>query len=227
MHDSDKKEFASIVSATLKTYRIEPDADVLRLWWGVLSRFSIEQVRNGFNRFVGSKEAKYSIVPAHIVEAIEANEPDGRIGAEEAWAMYPHDEASSAVITNEMAEAMQIAQLLLNDGDRIGARMAFKEAYLRIVSQNKASGLTPKWFASLGHSKEGREIALKDAVKNGRLTQDHATSLLPSPIPNSVVNAIQEVKFLTANDTQFTDEDKEKARRKMAGIKAMLQGGAA
>lgn len=225
MLDSDKKEFASIVSATLKTYRIEPDADVLRLWWGVLQRFTIEQVRDGFSRYVGSKGADF-ILPTHIVSAIEANEPDGRVGAEEAWATYPHDEALSSVITNEMADAMQIAQPLLNDGDKIGARMAFKEAYNRIVAQNKLNGITPKWFASLGHSKEGREIALKDAVAKGRLTQDHATSLLPSPIPNSVVNAIQEVKFLTANDVQFTEDDRAKARNKIDQIRAMLQGGA-
>lgn len=226
MLESDKKEFASIVSATLKTYRIEPDADVLRLWWGVLQRFTIEQVRAGFSSYIGSKGADF-ILPTHIVGAIEANEPDGRIGAEEAWAMYPHDEASSAVITNEMAEAMHIAQPLLSEGDRIAARMAFKEAYTRIVAQNKLNGVAPKWFASLGHSKEGRELAIKDAVAKGRLTQDHATSLLPSPIPNSVINAIQEVKFLTVNDVQFSDEDKAKARKKMAEIKAMLQGGAA
>jgi hypothetical protein len=218
MLDSDKKEFASIVSATLKTYRIEPDADVLRLWWGVLKRFSIDQVRNGFNAYIGSKDAKF-IVPANIVEAIEKNEPDGRLGAEEAWAVYPHDEASSAVITNEMAEAMQSAQELLSYGDRIGARMAFKEAYNRIVERNKLNGISPRWFASLGHSKEGREMALKDAVIKGRISQDHATSLLPSQIPNTVVNAIQEVKFLTAKDAEFTDDEREKARKKMAEIK--------
>jgi hypothetical protein len=225
MLDSDKKEFASIVSATLKTYRIEPDADVLRLWWGVLQKFTIEQVRNGFSAYVGSKGADF-ILPTHIVAAIEANEPDGRVGAEEAWAMYPHDESSSAVITNEMAEAMQLAQGIYNDGDKIGARMSFKESYNRIVAHNKLNGIRPKWFASLGHSKEGREIALKDAVIKGRISQDHATSLLPSPIPNSVVNAIAEVKFLTAKDVQFTEADREKARKKMAEIKAMLQGGA-
>lgn len=226
MLESDKKEFASIVSATLKTYRIEPDPDVLRLWWGVLQKFTIEQVRNGFSAYVGSKGADF-ILPTHIVAAIEANEPDGRVGAEEAWAMYPHDESSSAVITNEMAEAMQIAQSLYSCGDKIAARKSFLEAYQRITSHNKLNGIRPKWFASLGHSKEGRELAIKDAVAKGRLTQDHATSLLPSPIPNSVVNAIAEVKFLTANDAQFTEVDREKARKKLADIKAMLQGGAA
>jgi hypothetical protein len=68
-------------------------------------------------------------------------------------------------------------------------------------------------------------MALKDAVIKGRISQDHATSLLPSQVPNTVVNAIQEVKFLTAKDAEFTDDEREKARKKMAEIKAMLQGG--
>lgn len=226
MLDSDKKEFASIVGATLKMYRIEPDAEVLRLWWGVLKRFTIEQVREGFSAYIGSNDAEF-LLPTHIVAAIEANEPDGRVGAEEAWATYPHDESSSAVITNEMAEAMQIAQHLLDDGDRIGARMAFKEAYNRIVAQNKSNGIRPKWFASLGHSKEGRELALKDAVAKGRISQDHAISLLPSTVPNSVINAVQEMKYLTASKVEFSENEKAKAKEKLASIKAMLQGGAA
>lgn len=221
MLEADKKEFAALVSATLKTYRVEPDADVLRLWWGALQRFSIEQVRAGFNRFVGSKENKFSIVPANIIEAIEANEPDGRVGAEEAWALYPHDEQSSAVITTEIAEAMRIAQPLIDIGDMIGARMTFKEAYTRIVSQNKAAGVPVKWFPSLGTLPDGREEALKQAVQLGRLTQDHATSLLPAPNDSAMNALIPAMKFLTANE-KLAPEQVEKAQKHLANIKAVL-----
>jgi len=226
MLDADKKEFAAIVSATLKTYRVEPDADVLRLWWGALQRFSIEQVRAGFNRFVGSKESKFSIVPANIIEAIEANEPDGRVGAEEAWALYPHDEQSSAVITTEIAEAMRIAQPLIDIGDMIGARMTFKEAYTRIVSQNKAAGIAVKWFPSLGTLPDGREAALKQAVQLGRLTNDHAKSLLPAPKDSSLNEIVGEMKFLTSHE-KLTPEQLEKSRQRMAEIKAKFQKKAA
>jgi len=225
MLDTDKKEFAAIVSATLKTYRVEPDADVLRLWWGALQRFSIEQVRAGFNRFVGSKENKFSIVPANIIEAIEANEPDGRVGAEEAWALYPHDELSSAVITTEIAEAMRIAQPLIDIGDMIGARMTFKEAYTRIVAQNKVAGVAVKWFPSLGTLPDGREAALKHAVQLGRLTNDHAQSLLPAPKDSPLHALVGEMKFITNKD--LTPEQLEKSRQKMAEIKTKLHKKAA
>lgn len=188
MLDADKKEFAEIVRATLSVYRVEADAAVLKLWWAVLSRYDIEQVRGGFNRFVSSKESKFPPVPAHIIDAIEANCPDTRPGADEAWASIPMDEYSSAVMTQEMAEALHIAQPLLNAGDKIAARMAFKEAYARIVEGNKRNGIQPKWFPSLGSDKEGRESVLADAVRLGRLSADHAIKLLP---PDKVAPMLQ------------------------------------
>ena len=114
-----------------------------------------------------------------ILSQIEKLQPDGRPGSDEAWAMIPKDEYASAVISNEMAEALGIAQPLINDGDKIAARMAFKEAYTRIVEANKLHGIKPAWFPSLGHDIESREAALADAVRPGRITAGHAIGLLP------------------------------------------------
>jgi hypothetical protein len=221
MLDTDKPEFATLVRATLKTYRAECDADVLRLWWGVLVQYGMDEVRAGFTRYVSSRESKFAPVPANIIDAIEASRPDGRPGAEEAWAMYPHDEYASAVITDEIAEAMRVARPLIDDGDRIGARMAFKEAYGRIVAVNKANGVPVRWFPSLGADKEGREDAMCDAVAKGRITQTHAESLLPAP-KSMLENMLPEMKLLTAKD--LTEEQREKAHARMEEIKAMLKG---
>lgn len=157
---------------------------------------------------------------AAIQKEIENLMPDGRPGADEAWAMYPHDEAVSAVITQEIAEAMQVAQPLINEGDMIAARMAFKEAYTRIVAHNKASDIPVKWFPSLGHCPEGREQTLKRAVELGRLTADHAQSLLPAPKDNPINQFIGEMKFLTAQ--QLTDAERDLGRKKMAEIRLKL-----
>jgi hypothetical protein len=156
-----------------------------------------------------------------IVAEIESLKPDGRLGADEAWALYPHDEATSAVLTNEISEAMQIAQPLLNEGDKVGARMAFKEAYTRIVAKNKNEGIAPKWFPSLGTDKNGREEVLKQAVQLGRLTQDHATSLLPVKVNAKVSEAV----VLLDNKTKLTPEQIEKNQKRLAEIKAMLAKG--
>ena len=114
-----------------------------------------------------------------VKNVIERINPDGRPGADEAWAMIPRDEATSVVMTEEMAEAMGIAQPLLDEGDQVAARMAFKAAYDRITDANKRSGIKPKWFPSLGHDKNGREAVLVEAVRLGRIDEGHAVMLLP------------------------------------------------
>lgn len=220
MLDSDKKEFTEMLKATLNTYRVETTPDVARVWWGALNRFNIDQVRQGFNRFVGSKESKYPPVPAHIIEAIEASFPDGRVSADEAWAMIPRDEYASAVITNEMAEAYGIAKTLMDDGDMVAARRSFIDAYNRIVDQNKAAGKAPQWFPSLGHDAEGREAAMRDAVLKGRISQHHADGLLPAPKGHALLAQLPQM--LMIEQTEMTEDEREKNHQRMLKIKEML-----
>jgi hypothetical protein len=104
---------------------------------------------------------------------------DGRPGAEEAWALIPQDEAGSTVWTDEMAQAYGVARHLLSEGDSIGARMAFKESYGRLVAQARDDGKPVNWTASLGHDPHGREAVLQEAVRLGRLSMTHATDLMP------------------------------------------------
>ena len=163
---------------------------------------------------------------AAIIAEIEKLKPDGRLGADEAWALYPHNEANSAVITDEMAEAMHVAYPLLQEGDKIAARMSFKEAYARIVLQNKMNGISPKWFPSLGTDKDSRQQVIDDAVRLGRLTKDHALSLLP-PVQNlQITNQVLAAKetFQITQDKNFTADDRAKAKEKLAKIKAILTG---
>lgn len=131
---------------------------------------ALQIVRTGSQRF--SLKA--------IVDALDKVCPDGRPGADEAWAMIPRDEHVSAVMTEEMSEAMGIAQPLLDEGDQVAARMAFKDAYNRIVETNKMSGVDPKWFPSLGCDAEMRVTVMNEAVRLGRLTADHAAKSVPA-----------------------------------------------
>lgn len=131
------------------------------------------------------KNARFST--GAVIEQIERIQPDGRPGADEAWAMIPRDEYTSAVMTTEMAEALGIAQPLLNEGDQVAARMAFKEAYTSLVDEAKRAGKAPEWFPSLGHDPRGREAVLEEAVRLGRLPASQAAGLLPAPAQSSVL----------------------------------------
>lgn len=158
---------------------------------------------------------------AAVQREIDNLSPDGRPGADEAWAIYPHDENASAVISSEMAEAMGVARPLVEEGNMIAARMAFRDAYNRIVSQNKLKGIAPQWFPSLGHEPEGRKQALDDAVARGRISLSHAAALLPPPIAGAIVNALPAMKMLSGN-VELTEEQRQAAREKLADIRAKV-----
>lgn len=225
MLEHDKQEFSGILDAVLPIYRMEASKNTKRLWWEVLKRHSMADVSAAFGEHV-SRNAR-GITPADIANLIAAANPDGRPGADEAWAMLPYqDESASVVMTEEMAEAFGIAREV---DDKNGARMAFRDAYNRIVERNKRAGVAPKWFASLGGDKQGRELVLTEAVRLGRITQDHAAVLLPPPPVNECAGALLALVAVNGvrTDGEMTDDDRAIARERMDEIKAMLANGVA
>lgn len=220
MLDHDKREFSNIIDAVLPIYRMEASKNTKRLWWEVLKRHSMADVSAAFGEHV-ARNGK-TITPADINNLIAAANPDGRPGADEAWAMMPYqDEASSVVMTEEMAEAFGIAREV---DDKNGARMAFRDAYNRIVERNKRAGIPPKWFPSLGDDKQGREIVLTEAVRLGRITQAQAAKMLPPPVSDERAGAL--LALVAVNGTRveedITDEDREIARKRIADLNAMV-----
>ena len=106
---------------------------------------------------------------------------DGHPGPEEAWAMLPRDEFITVVWTQQMASAWGLVRHLMDEGDMVAARMAFREAYVRLVGSAREERRRPQWSQSLGHDVSGREMPLREAVAKGRLTKSWAQSLLPPP----------------------------------------------
>jgi hypothetical protein len=187
-----------------------------------LQEYDQQLVLQAISRF--RKEAnRFSL--SGIIAQIEKLNPNRRLLADEAWAIYPHDESSSAVITNEIAEAMSVAQPLLNEGDKVGARMAFKTAYERITENNKSMGIAPKWFPSLGSDASGREIAVKEAVRLGRLPTTAVQTLLPPPVDNQFTNNVIALKQAMQIEDKSTPEQIAKNKARIAEIKLMLAKG--
>lgn len=145
-----------------------------------LSRFPEPAVMKALARC--RREVRGALTIQDVVSRLD----DGRPGPEEAWAMMPFDESQSVVWTDEMANAFGIARGLLDEGDKVGARMAFKEAYIRLVGEARDDGRAVSWTPSLGYDKSGQDAVLSEAVSLGRLTHEHAKSIAPAlPGPSS------------------------------------------
>lgn len=119
------------------------------------------------------REVKGRLTIAEVLSRID----DGRPGPEEAWAMLPRDERDSAVMTQEMAQAFGVAAPLLDD-DHVAARVAFRETYVRLVQAARDNREPARWFPSLGWDQQRRIPVLAEAARLGRITLDHAASLV-------------------------------------------------
>lgn len=139
-----------------------------------LSRYPENQVLGALTRC--RRELKGRMSPSDVIGRLD----DGRPGVEEAWALVPKDEAQTAVWTEEMARAMSAASGLLDEGDAIAARMAFKETYQRLCQDARDRGIPVRWTATLGWDEGGRESVLAQAHEAGKLTDAQVRIYLPS-----------------------------------------------
>jgi hypothetical protein len=134
-----------------------------RVFCGDLAAYPEDAVLSALTRC--RREVKGMLTTQDVISRLD----DGRPGVEEAWALIPAGEDDTIVWTAEMAEAHAACAPLLADGDRIAARMAFKEVYAKAVTRAFAAGEPVSWSASLGWDLEKRKRVLTAAVEAGKL----------------------------------------------------------
>lgn len=159
--------------ATAEIYGRQLSAGAAAMFMADLSKYSTDEV------LVALQRCRSELRTFPTVADIATRVGDSRPGPEEAWAMIPKDEEASVIWTDEMAEAYGVARSLLNEGDSVGARMAFRESYSRLVEEARRLGRRVKWTASFGFDKEMRNAAISFAVQRGYLTAPEAQALLP------------------------------------------------
>jgi hypothetical protein len=167
MLNTDLNAFGSMLDAVcslLSRGAYQPNPLSTALFFRSLARYTLAEVRAGFDAHVADKQrGRFVPVPADISSQIEdAAADDGRPGVESAWAlaMQSADERETIVWTAEMAQAWASVAPLFRNGDEIGARMAFKEAYSRMVDEARAARRAPIWMPTLGFDLERRTAAL-------------------------------------------------------------------
>lgn len=141
-----------------------------------IERYSNEDIASGLTAC--RREITGKLTLAAIVQRIERN--DGHPEPNEAWsiAIEGLDENKTVVTTNEILRAMAVAQPVMNIGDKIGARMAFLDAYKREVEASRRSGSSAKWSVSSGWCSESRKVAIEQAVDIGRLPKQQEEKLM-------------------------------------------------
>lgn len=171
------------------------------------------------------KELKGRLTLAAVLERVE--EEDGRPGADEAWsiALASADEAETVVWTDEMAQAFGVAQPVLEARDKVGARVAFRDAYERIVREARAAGAPCRWVVSIGHDAERRAVALQAAVTLKRIDAAMATKYLPASLADSPVAAalLENRPQALLEHKDLSREERETNARGLALIRAHIE----
>lgn len=154
------------------------------LFFRAMAPYSIEQVSAALTAHIcDPKAGMFQPTPAHLIAHINGSSgADKRPGPDEAWAVAitSRDESETVIWTQEMAEAFALCQPVLQMGDEVGARMAFKDAYNRLVAAARQEGRPAKWSASLGWDVAKREAAVTKAETAGLLPAPTVKALLPN-----------------------------------------------
>ena len=174
MKESEKVEFAQVIAGLAAIFRHDVKQDAVIIYWELFKQYDLEEFKQACSKCM--LENRFFPVPADIIQHIPSAQKNNHVGAEEAWAIAEEamDEYSTVFITNEILEAKVISQDLYDSGDKVGARMAFKDAYNRIIKTSQP----PKWKMSEGYDKSRKQDAIRNALALGRLSEEKAQKYL-------------------------------------------------
>lgn len=224
MVDADLPEFTLMLDAVcvmLSRGGYTPNDLSTGMFFRALKRWPIDDVRGAFDAHVSDPQrGKFVPVPADLIAQMEARAgDDGRPGAEEAWAIAlpGADQAETVVWTAETAVAWGVAWPILAAGDEVGARMAFREVYNRLVTQARATGVPLQWQPCLGHDPKRHADALRRAADLGRISRRDADAAVALPAPRAPV------LLLAGGTTVGNVEPSDAQREAMQALRAAFE----
>ena len=236
MQERDFSEFGQVLDSVFLLNPRWPrlEAGAKALFFKALEPYSLQAVRQAFTAHIRDpKRGSFQPMPADIVAHIEAARGgDGRPGVEEAWALsFPAvSEAETVVWTEEMRDAFAICKPLLEACDNIGARMAFKDAYTRLVHEANRANRPARWELSAGHDQTKRQVAVQHAAKLGRIAAPQAAMFLPAPpserlqrSPEGLAKLKEMMKTLVPASEKAAQRREEVLRQEAAAIAARKQ----
>lgn len=153
----------------------KPTAARVSMFFRALSKYPLSTVRQALDAHIANPACgMFFPTPAHVIGQIDAMS-EQQPNDDEAWSicLEASDERATVVWTGPMQASWAICKAVFDSGDRVGARMAFKGAYARLLNEAKLSGAPIVWQVSEGHDSEMRAFALKKAADMGRIAKDN------------------------------------------------------
>ena len=173
MLTNDRGEFTKLLAATMDVYGRPITTAFVDIFFSALTPYDMPTVRNALSRHIQDPDGgRFAPKPADLIRQIlNGKAADGRPGREEAWAIaqLAADESKTVILSDEIIGALEVARPLLEMRDKVAARLAFTEAYDRLVGERRASADPLVWHVSLGTDKHGRIHAIEQAKIMGRL----------------------------------------------------------
>ncbi|POA52111.1 MULTISPECIES: hypothetical protein [unclassified Pseudomonas] len=165
------------------------------------------------------RELTSRLTLAAILQRVQA--ADGRPGKDEAWAiaMTTNDEFETVVLTDEIQLALAAAKPILDGGDKIGARMAFIDAYQRFVSQAREDAKPVNWHVSVGFDANRRTQAITKAVQMQRIPHERGQLYLADL---SIAPVTEDGRAVAALLTGEVVRPSPKLREKLAAVKESM-----
>lgn len=219
MNDSQKNEFLEIMNTTADLYDKKIAKERVAVYWYALSHRELDDVRLAVNRHIQDPErGRFFPLPADISAQLPSIS-DAWLTGDEAWAMCPKDEESSAATCDEIMSALDVAKDLIYAGDMVAARRSFIDNYNRQVEGAKREGRIPKWWASLGFDEHSRHKAETKVVEMNNLALPASErKALPEP-PQQAYISLDHLASKAAEKSA----DPEVARKHLAEIKKKLK----
>jgi hypothetical protein len=224
VNQADKRAFAELLGGMMDLYGRKITPEAAGLWWGAFEAQALEAVRAAFSRYTQDPEqGRYPPTPAAVLGCLPAS-GGARIKADEAWAMAlaSFDEAATVCLTDEMLEAVSVAKTGWTSGDKVAARMAFKDAYERITGERRERGQAPVWTLSLGWDAERRATAAQEALRLGRMSAEQVRGHLPAPEPQGPAALV--AGLLAGKVVAFPDSQDAVTRRRIAELRQAISG---
>jgi len=184
MSDDDLDELFQMLDDVHELRGIRPlSGRAKALFAQQVAEYPLRVIRAAISAHLKGPSGKYTVPmqPSHVIEEITgAMVNDGRPAVDEAWSMalQLRDESASGRATPEIIGAFAVCRPVLDTGDKVGARMAFKDAYARLVAEARAAGRPIEWILSLGRDAQRRAEAAEDALLAGHLRLEHAKPLM-------------------------------------------------